>query len=97
MKFHVIFCIGNQRQSATISLLKSRGYKSDPVKAWKTSLEEGEERGEGAGQEMEEGEEESDKKGEEFSYLLDMPMRSLTMEKKEKLIKNRDAKVRLDT
>jgi hypothetical protein len=66
------------------------------VKAWKASLEDEEEKDYGAGQEEEEEEEGAGppaKKGEDFAYLLDMPMRSLTMEKKDKLIKNRDAKV----
>ena len=74
------------------------------MKAWKASLlveeeeeeeEEEERESEGErGEEVSKGEEEVHiKKGEDFGYLLDMPMRNLTTEKKEKLLKNRDAKV----
>ena len=82
-----------------IALLKSKGFRSDPVKAWKASVtkedeeespdqsdETAEEEGEGAGSE-----------GDDYNYLLSMPMWSLTREKKEELLKNRDDKVIIGT
>ena len=74
-----------------MKLLQSRAYPSDPVKKWKQSVsDEVEEEGEG-----EEGEEEGGgSKGEvDYNYLLSMSMWSLTLEKKEELLKKRDEKV----
>ena len=73
-----------------IQHLKSRGYPSDPVKAWKKSLcseeeeEEEEEEGEGG---------EGRKEGPDYNYLLSMQLWSLTREKKDELLKNKDKKV----
>ena len=82
----------NKRKVEMIQQLKEAGYRSDPVKAWKAVAsvnndpaeeDEGVEDGDG-------GEEEQ----ADFNYLLSMPMWSLTREKKEELLKNRDKKVR---
>lgn len=70
-------------------MLKARGYRSDPVKTWKASLEE---KGGVGPEEGEEGEEDC-KEGEDYNYLLSMQMVSLTIEKKNQLLKNRDDKV----
>lgn len=71
-----------------VEQLKKRGYPSDPVKAWKksiTSFQDDENGGE-------EGEEENE--GQlDYNYLLSMQLWSLTREKKEELLKNRDKKV----
>ncbi|XP_061873943.1 DNA topoisomerase 2-alpha isoform X2 [Colius striatus] len=78
--------IENKPKKELIQLLIQRGYKSDPVKAWKES------------QSKEEGEEEeSDKEptadtGPDFNYLLNMPLWYLTKEKKDELCKQRDNK-----
>ena len=71
-----------------IEQLKSRGYRSDPVKAWKTESSDDHEEGE-----EEEGEEMGGKGQSDYNYLLSMQLWSLTREKKEELIKNRDKKV----
>ena len=71
-----------------IEQLKARGYRSDPVKAWKA---------EASGEQEEGGEEEEaesqDKGQPDYNYLLSMQLWSLTREKKEELLKNRDKKV----
>lgn len=74
-----------------IEQLKSRGYRSDPVKAWKAeSSDDHEEEG---GAEGEEQSETGDKGQPDYNYLLSMQLWSLTREKKEELLKNRDKKV----
>lgn len=74
-----------------IALIKSKGYRSDPVKAWKAKVESEE-----ANEEDRSGEEQSEGPGEEkddYNYLLSMELWSLTLERKEELLKKRDAKV----
>ncbi len=72
-----------------IDALKIAGYRSDPVKAWKASNSSEDEGAKSQDEEEESGEEQ----GPDFNYLLSMSMWSLTREKKEELLKNRDAKV----
>ena len=79
----------NKRKKEMIENLKSRGYASDPVKAWKQSLSSNEEE---EGSDQEEGEEGSEKGQPDYNYLLSMQLWSLTREKKEELLKNRDKK-----
>ena len=80
--------IENKRKKEMIKILKDRGYDSDPVKAWKSSVTADKEEAE------EEEEEGADKEeGPDYNYLLSMPMWSLTLEKKEELLKKRDNKV----
>lgn len=76
-----------------IEQLKSRGYRSDPVKAWKAETSDEQEEGRG-----DEGEEqETGGKGQpDYNYLLSMQLWSLTREKKEELLKNRDKKVNME-
>ena len=84
--FYVIFT-ENKRKVEMIEQLKASGYRSDPVKAWKaeTSDEELDE---------ERGEEETGGKGQpDYNYLLSMQLWSLTRERKEELLRNRDKKV----
>ena len=75
----------NKRKADMIEHLKQAGFRSDPVKAWKASItdEQGDES------------EESAESGPDYNYLLSMQLWSLTREKKEELLKNRDAKVRV--
>ena len=72
-----------------MKLLQSRGYPSDPVKKWKRSvsddIDEAEGEGEGEGEEVEE--------DADYNYLLSMSLWSLTLEKKEEILKKRDEKV----
>ena len=72
-----------------IEQLKSRGYASDPVKAWKQSISEREE------EEEEGSDEESSSANDQadYNYLLSMQLWSLTREKKDELLKNREKKV----
>ena len=84
--------IENKKKKDMISNLREAGYRSDPIKSWKASLavNEEEERGsEGEGEESEPEEQKSD----DYNYLLSMSLWSLTREKKEELLKNRDEKV----
>ena len=72
-----------------IAQLKSRGFASDPVKAWKQSISSDRNGEESEGEEGE-GEESG---GPDYNYLLTMQLWSLTRERKEDLLKNRDKKV----
>ena len=74
-----------------IALLRSKGYRSDPVKAWKATLDsmhEDDDGGEGEGG----GEEEVDE-GSDFNYIMNMQLWSLTAEKRDEILNNRDKKV----
>lgn len=66
-----------------------RKYDPDPVSVWKkqhhSSANEEEE---------EEGKDEEEFKSRDFDYLLEMSIRSLTYERKEELLKKRDAKMK---
>ena len=85
--FHVT---ENKRKVVIVKLLQSRGYPSDPVKKWKQSVSDEVEE-----EEVGEGEEEGkEREGEaDYNYLLSMSLWSLTLEKKEELLKKRDEKV----
>lgn len=80
----------NKRKTEMIEQLKSRGYRSDPVKAWKAESSDDREEG---GAEGEEEQGTGDKGQPDYNYLLSMQLWSLTREKKEELLKNRDKKV----
>ncbi|XP_077997716.1 DNA topoisomerase 2-alpha-like isoform X2 [Glandiceps talaboti] len=83
--------IENKKKKDVISVLVQRGYDSDPVKAWKESQQEGRD-------DIDEDDETSSLysvasgAGPDFGYLLNMPLMSLSREKKDELIKHRDAK-----
>ena len=82
--------IANKRRKDVILLMKQRGYPSDPVKAWKASVNKGH---------VESDNEESsstetpDDQGMDYDYLVGLSGWYLTLEKKEDLLKQRDAKV----
>ena len=88
--FNLCFCTENKRKVEMIEHLKHRGYASDPVKAWKRSISEreDEEEEEGSDEESSSANDQAD-----YNYLLSMQLWSLTREKKEELLKNRDKKV----
>jgi len=88
--FNLCFCTENKRKVEMIEHLKRRGYASDPVKAWKQSISEREE------EEEEEGSDEESSSANDqadYNYLLSMQLWSLTREKKDELLKNKDKKV----
>lgn len=69
--------------------MRTRKYDPDPVRVWKKQQKNNAEEEQEA--EAEEGTE-AVKIGD-YDYLLDLPMRSLTYEKKEELLKKRDIKM----
>ena len=75
-----------------IEELARRGYDSDSIKAWKSSVAGGEEEEEADddpdSQEVQGGRE----KGPDYDYLLGMPMWNLTQEKKDEICRKRDDK-----
>ena len=78
-----------------IALLSQRGYASDPVKAWKEKLASSSD----ADIETEDDSQDEDDatasgSGPDFNYLLGMSMWTLTKEKKDELLANKEAKVR---
>ena len=73
-----------------MSLLQKRGYDSDPVKKWKKVQSELQNQAIMVDQEEEEEEEENN--GGDFNYILSMQLWSLTREKKDELLKQRDQK-----
>jgi DNA topoisomerase-2 len=82
--------VENKKRKLMIQEMVTRKYDSDPVKIWKTRQAALEQRPEDD-VETPEGEEEPEE-GRDFEYLLGMPMWSLTQERKEDLLKKRDAK-----
>lgn len=82
--------IANKRRKDVIALLKKRGYPSDPVKAWKASVDK---------DHVESDNEESSStetlgdQGMDYDYLVGLSGWYLTLEKKEELLKQRDEKV----
>ena len=84
--------IENKKKKIMIEELARRGYDSDPIKAWKSSV--------AGGEEEEEAEEDPDsqevqggrEKGPDYDYLLGMPMWNLTQEKKDEICRKRDDK-----
>ena len=89
-----IVCLENKKKNILCKELKAAGYRSDPIKAWKATLarQEGEESQEEDEEEGADPEEDSDD-GYDFMYLLSMHLLSLTKEKKDELLKQRDNKV----
>merc|ERR1711892_1007611 len=83
--------IENKKKKIMIEELVSRGYDSDPIKAFKKSQAENEEEIV-EDEDDEEKEKEEDTKGPDFDYLLGMPMWNLTQEKKDAICKQRDDK-----
>ena len=91
----------NKKKADMIEILRKAGYPSDPVKAWKESISTPEERSNEREEEGEEGREgtqgdaaEKVVKGQpDYNYLLGMQLWSLTKEKKDEMIQNRDKKV----
>ncbi|KAF4531798.1 hypothetical protein B566_EDAN014504, partial [Ephemera danica] len=81
--------VENKKKRAMIEELVQRKYDSDPVRTWKSEQLKDDEAEEPRG----EGEEEVDEGGPDFDYLLGMKMWSLTLERKQELLKQRDLKL----
>ena len=80
-----------------IEELKRRNYDPDPVRQWKLAQDKDAVLEQDAEQNADEDAEEDTTvvvvKAADFDYLLDMPMRSLTYERKEDLLKKKEAKM----
>ena len=73
-------------------MLEQSGYDSDPVKKWKKFQAELQNHQLERGGQEEEGEEEEDGSESDYNYILAMQLWSLTKERKEELLKQRDQK-----
>ena len=82
-----------------IEELKRRNYDPDPVRQWKLSQDKNAVLEQDAEQDADQQDADEDAsavvetKAADFDYLLDMPMRSLTYERKEDLLKKKEAKM----
>lgn len=86
----------NKKSRDLIEELRRRKYDPDPVKVWKLTQDKDALLDEVAGQNVDEEEQEQRvvaSRNADFDYLLDMAIRSLTFERKEELLKRRDAKM----
>ena len=72
-----------------------RGFQSDPVKAWKTSIAVEVDANEDDSQTDVASSVSSGSGGPDFQYLLTMPIMAVSKEKKEELLKQRDEKVNI--
>ncbi|KAF4026248.1 hypothetical protein G4228_018166 [Cervus hanglu yarkandensis] len=86
--------IENRSKKDLIQMLVQRGYESDPVKAWKEAQEKAAEEEESQNQHDDSSSDSGTPSGPDFNYILNMSLWSLTKEKVEELIKQRDAKGR---
>ncbi|KAI0228357.1 DNA topoisomerase 2-beta [Lamellibrachia satsuma] len=86
-----VIVIENKRKKEMIQTLVQRGYDSDPIKAWKESQEKLETDSQEDTQASDESETQS---GPDYNYLLNMMLWYLTKEKKDELLKQRDAKAK---
>jgi DNA topoisomerase-2 len=85
--------IFNKAKKKLIQMLDEKGYDSDPVKAWQKPTKketfkdiEQKKKDDDEGEEVEEG-------AKDFNYILNMPLWSLSKERKEALLKQRDDKI----
>ena len=89
--------IENRGRKDIVKTLVERGFQSDPVKVWKVSVhvdaDANDEGGEGdAGENDAASTASSSSTGPDFQYLLTMPIMSMSKEKKEELLRQRDDK-----
>lgn len=85
--------VENKKKKDMVDELQRKGYDSDPVRAWKKIQDREAALEENGDDDESDGEDES-RKDQEYDYLLGMQMWSLTKEKKDELLKHRDAKIR---
>uniref|UniRef100_A0A8C5PZ36 DNA topoisomerase 2 n=1 Tax=Leptobrachium leishanense TaxID=445787 RepID=A0A8C5PZ36_9ANUR len=86
--------IENKSKRDLIQMLVQKGFESDPVKAWKEAQERAAEE-----EELQEQNEDSSSdtgigSGPDFNYILNMSLWSLSKEKVDELLKQRDAKTK---
>lgn len=89
-KIDGVISIFNKKKKDLIKLLLDRGYDSDPVKAWKESLNR--DIADTGSKNKDDDEEEETDKNADFNYILNMPLWSLSRERKDDLLNKRDAK-----
>ncbi|VDL96499.1 unnamed protein product [Schistocephalus solidus] len=80
--------IENRAKRDLIRLLKEHNYEPDPVHAWKESAGEGEEED----SEEQGGDASTSSAAADYNYILGMPLWSLTKERKDDLLAQRDKK-----
>lgn len=101
---HVAHSVENKKKREVVLKLVERGYPSDPVKVWKESQK----RTTAVVEETDDDDSRSETSsisstssatntGPDFSYLLSMAILSLSKEKKDELLKQRDDKVNSET
>ncbi|XP_025107253.1 DNA topoisomerase 2-alpha-like isoform X3 [Pomacea canaliculata] len=84
--------IENKPKREIIQMLVRRGYDSDPVKAWKETQNKEKDLAEGDDEDDNASTASGDSSGPDFNYILNLPLWSLTKERKDELLKQRDAK-----
>ncbi|KAK4474630.1 hypothetical protein MN116_001765 [Schistosoma mekongi] len=94
-KIQSLMVIENKPKKELIRMLKEANYDSDPVKAWKESIDKAaalrEEEETRAGETT--SQTETVEEGQpDYNYILNMPLWSLTKERKDDLLAQRDAK-----
>ncbi|NXU04837.1 TOP2B topoisomerase, partial [Buphagus erythrorhynchus] len=86
--------IENRSKRDLIQMLVQRGYESDPVKAWKAAQDKAAEEEDSQNANDDASSASGATSGPDFNYILNMSLWSLTKEKVEELIKQRDSKER---
>ncbi|XP_032783705.2 DNA topoisomerase 2 isoform X2 [Daphnia magna] len=89
-----VLIVENKKAKVLVEELRRRNYDPDPVRVWKKNQKNNVNAEEEEEQEANAENEEGAVKIGDYDYLLDMPMRSLTYEKKEELLKKRDIKMK---
>ncbi|XP_072268495.1 DNA topoisomerase 2-beta isoform X1 [Pyxicephalus adspersus] len=84
--------IENKSKRELIQMLVQRGYESDPVKAWKEAQEKAAEEDDLQDLNDSSSVDSGTASGPDFNYILNMSLWSLTKEKVDELIKQRDSK-----
>ncbi|XP_065280269.1 DNA topoisomerase 2-alpha-like [Dermacentor albipictus] len=93
--------IENRRRKEMIETLQRRGYDPDPIVVWKRQQLQNTGRRDSQAESQDEAEDSSEAQDEDrdkeggsvhYNYLLGMPLWSLTMERKDDLLKKRDEK-----
>ncbi|XP_069814764.1 DNA topoisomerase 2-beta [Dendropsophus ebraccatus] len=84
--------IENKTKRELLQMLLQKGYESDPVKAWKEAQEKSAEEDELQDQNEDNSSDLGTTSGPDFNYILNMSLWSLSKEKVDELIKQRDMK-----